>query len=243
MGLDRRRSRDGGRHRQPLAVSAHRGSERWRRVPHPVGHLSLHLVVAAPHRRVRPRPWGATRRRGSVYHVRGNEVRLDGRLHRADERDDSLLLLGRHRVDAEILRRRADRAASGRRRGRLLGDVQRVDLAADPVSRHRRADRRPRRRPRRRAGDRTGQSISDPDALRAAGRGGRPVADTARSRARPRVSVQSRPVGVDPLQDVARGADAVGLVDRRGVGTDLDVCDLHEARRRRRAQRGHDRVR
>ncbi len=59
------RSRNGRRHRQPVALSAYRGPERRRRVPHSVAAVPVRLVHSAADRRVRARPGrapGADRR-------------------------------------------------------------------------------------------------------------------------------------------------------------------------------------
>ena len=97
-GVDRGRPRDGGRHRKPVAIpgiAAQNGGAAFL-IPWVIFLFiwSLPLLVAEfGLGRGAPVAGG-----GRVRDAGGREIRLDGRLHYADERHDSVLLLGRHRM-------------------------------------------------------------------------------------------------------------------------------------------------
>ena len=155
--------------------------------------------------------------------------------------NDHVLLLGRHRVDAEVRHGGIERPARRRRRGGLLERVQHLGVAAGAVSRAGGGGRGLRRGPRRDGRHRAGEPDTHPPAVRAASVRGGAGGDAARRGRGTRLSVHAGSGRPRELSDVAGGLDAIGVVDRRRVGTHSLLCHLRPGERRRRHQRRDDR--
>ena len=126
-----------------MAISQSSGSKWRRRILDP---FLVSVVVAPFNCRVWVGSWKPAWADWRLQHTNRSEARLDGRFCVCHDHDDHVLLLGRYRLDLEVLHRRCGGCIWIESR-RVLGDLQFIDLAADRVPCCRDWDRRRDRRP------------------------------------------------------------------------------------------------